>query len=224
MPWRPAPGPFATSVWRYIRRAPGTFIWLTILFATTLIIRHVSPHFAHHILVRQSTNIKYLHKSPVRVLITSALWIAGSGWFVYFLLYNVFHVPAERWLGTARWLLVVAAAHIGATLLSQRAVFFDIRDARLPHSLAHTIDIGVSYGIAGILGVLAYRVPWPWRWGYLAIVLGFFTYPVLSDGSTFSDLGHLAAVLIGLCCYALTPEERTADAAPPRSRLRHWTR
>jgi hypothetical protein len=83
-------------------------------------------------------------------------------------------------------------------------VFFGIRHARLPRSLADTIDIGVSYGLAGVVGVLAYRVPRPWRWGYLLGVLAFFTYPVLHRG-TFTDLGHLTAVLIGLCCYALTP-------------------
>lgn len=216
------------DVWRLVTRwvasSPGTHIWLAILVVTTCVAAVLSPHLRSYLLHSVSTNLVELHRHPVRVLIASALWIqTPSGFAFYAVLFEVVHATAERWLGTARWLLVVAAAHIGATLLSQRAVFFDIRDARLPHSLAHTIDIGVSYGIAGIIGVLAYRVPWPWRWGYLALVLGFFTYPVVSDGSTFSDLGHLAAVLIGLCCYGLTPQERTAGAGPPRSRPRRWT-
>jgi hypothetical protein len=54
-------------------------------------------------------------------------------------------------------------------------------------------------------------------------VLAFFGYPVLHDG-TFTDLGHLTAVLIGLCCYAVTPPGRTAGAGPPRSRRPRWTR
>jgi rhomboid family protein len=78
-------------------------------------------------------------------------------------------------------------------------------------SLAYTIDIGVSYGLAGVVGVLTYGIPRPWRWGYLAGILAFFAFPVLRGG-TFTDLGHLTALLIGLCCYVLTP--------PGRARLR----
>jgi hypothetical protein len=143
------------------------------------------------------------------VLVASALWIqTPSGFVFYAVLFELVHATAERWLGTWRWLAVVAVAHVGATLVSQKAVRLGIRAQRLPHSLAHTVDIGVSYGLAGVVGVLTYRVPRPWRWGYLAAVLGFLTYQVAHDG-TFTDLGHLTALLLGLCCYALTPPRRT---------------
>jgi hypothetical protein len=203
MPLQLALGRLARSAWRYVRRAPGTFIWLAILFVTTLIIRHVSPHFAHHILVRQSTNIKYLHKSPVRVLITSALWIAGSGWFVYFLLYNVFHVPAERWLGTARWLAVAFIAHVCATYLSECVLLWAIDTGRAPERARHTLDYGVSYALAGVQGVLTYLIATPWRYLYLLILLGFYGSALISE-QTFTEIGHLSAVLFGLACYPLT--------------------
>lgn len=193
----------------WVRATPGTHIWLLILAITSGIAAGMSPHLRSYLLHHLSTNLVELRSHPIRVLIASALWIeTPSGFAFYAVLFELVHATAERWLGTLRWLLVAAIAHVGATVVSQKAVLFGIRDDRLPRSLAHTVDIGVSYGLAGVVGVLAYRVPRPWRWGYLAGVLIFFGMPVLNNG-TFTDLGHLTAVLIGLCCYGLTPQGRS---------------
>ncbi|MFI1091810.1 rhomboid-like protein [Streptomyces sp. NPDC020917] len=221
---RVTPGRVFRAAADRVRSTPGTHTWLLVLAVTSAVAAGLSPRLRSYLLHHVSTNLVQLHTHPVRVLFASAFWIeTPSALLFYAVLFELVHATAERWLGTARWLLVAAIAHIGATLVSQKAVFFGIRDARLPRSLAHTIDIGVSYGLAGVVGVLAYRVPWPWRWGYLAGVLAFFTYPVLNRG-TFTDLGHLTAVLIGLCCYAFTPPGRKAASAPPRSRPRRSTR
>jgi hypothetical protein len=119
---------------------------------------------------------------------------------------------------------VVATAHVGATLISQRAVLMGISYNRLPRSLAYTVDIGVSYGLVGIVGVLTYylpRRPRPLRWLYAAAAIGFFGYPLLGSGRTFTDLGHFSSLLIGFVCYALTPPGRVLRA-PRRLRPRRW--
>jgi len=189
----------------WVRSAPGTHAWLLILAVTSGIAAAMSPHLRSYLLHHVSTNLVELRHHPIRVLVASALWIqTPSGLILYSALFEVVHATAERWLGTFRWLTTAAFAHIGATLVSQKAVFFGIRDDRLPHSLAHTVDIGVSYGLAGVAGVLTYRVPRPWRWPYGAALLAYFGYRLVHS-DTFTDLGHLTAVLIGLCCYALTP-------------------
>lgn len=208
---RITPGDVRRFAVGWVRSAPGTHLWLLILAVTSIIVELAPPHVRSYLLHSVSTNLVELRHHPIKVLIASALWIeTPSGFAFYAVLFELVHASAERWLGTARWLLVAATAHIGATLVSQKAVFLGIRDDRLPRSLAHTVDIGVSYGLAGVVGVLAYKVPRPWRWGYLAGVLFFFAYPVINDG-TFTDLGHLTAVLIGLCCYALTPPGRARE-------------
>ncbi|MER6124235.1 rhomboid-like protein [Streptomyces sp. NPDC001795] len=187
----------------YVRSAPGTYVWLLVLFVTTIALHHMSPHFEERFLRQRSTNIHELSSNPVRVFITSAMWMESGRWLPYAVLYTVFHAQAERWLGTARWLAACVAAHVVATLAGEGALLQAIRDGAAPHSAVNTLDIGVSYAMAGVIGVLTYRIAAPWCYAYLAVVLLLYTLPLFAS-PTFTDLGHFIAVLIGLACYPLT--------------------
>lgn len=103
----------------YLRSAPGTYVWLAVLFVSTVALHHMSPDFEEDFLRQRSTNIHELSDNPVRVLITSAMWIDGGLWLPYAVLFTAFHAQAERWLGTLRWLAVAVAAHVLATLISE---------------------------------------------------------------------------------------------------------
>ncbi|MEW1722822.1 rhomboid family intramembrane serine protease [Streptomyces sp. NPDC093109] len=187
----------------WITSAPGTYLWLAALFVTTVALHGMSPHFEEHFLRQRSTNIHELSTDPVRVLVSSAFWLDGGTWLPYAALFTVFHAPAEHWLGTLRWLAVAALAHVGATLISEGVLSWAIHDGRAPQSAVNTLDIGVSYALAGVIGVLTYRVPRPWHLPYLAVVLIVFGTPLFTS-RTFTDVGHFAGVLIGLACYPLT--------------------
>ncbi|MET7287774.1 rhomboid-like protein [Streptomyces sp. NPDC005573] len=186
----------------YVRAAPGTYLWLTVLFFTTVALHHMSPAFEHDFLRQRSTNIHELSRNPVRVLFTSAMWIDGGHWLPYAALYSLFHAQTERWLGTARWLAVCAAAHVFATLISELALLKAIRDGHAPHSAVDTLDIGVSYALAGVMGVLTYRIAVPWRYPYLAVLAAVYAIPLVT-GRTFTDFGHALSVAIGLACAPL---------------------
>lgn len=186
----------------YIRSAPGTYIWLAILFLTTVALHHMSPDFEEDFLRQRSTNIHELSNDPLRALVTSAMWIDGGFWLPYAVLFTVFHAQAERWLGTLRWLVVVVAAHVLATLISEGALLGAIRRGAAPHSAVDTLDIGVSYALAGVIGVLTYCLAAPWRYLYLAAILVFYGLPLLTS-RTFTDFGHFISILIGLGCYPL---------------------
>ncbi|MFF9090070.1 rhomboid-like protein [Streptomyces sp. NPDC014991] len=186
----------------YVRGAPGTYVWLGILFVTTVVLHHMPPEFEQRFLRHRSTNLHELSRSPVRVLVVSALWIEGGHWIPYAFLYTVFHAPAERWLGTVRWLAVCLLAHVLASLVSEGVLLRAIREGVAPRSAFDTLDIGVSYALAGVIAVLAYRIAVPWRYGYLLAVLAVFGLP-LAAGPTFTDFGHFVAALIGLACYPL---------------------
>ncbi|MFJ9907079.1 rhomboid-like protein [Streptomyces sp. NPDC101152] len=191
------------KVWGYVCSAPGTYVWLSILFVTTVALHHMSPDFEQDFLRQRSTNIHELSRNPGRVLLQSALWIDGGHWLPYAFLYTVFHAQAERWLGIVRWLMVCVAAHVLATLLSEAALLKAVNDGMAPHSAVNTLDIGVSYALAGVMGVLTYRIAAPWRYLYLAGVLGYYGVP-LATSPTFTGFGHFVSVLIGLACYPLT--------------------
>ncbi|MFJ2832826.1 rhomboid-like protein [Streptomyces sp. NPDC087263] len=190
------------AAWSYISRAPGTYIWLLVLFVTTVAVHQMSPEFEQEFLRQRSTNIHELSSNPIRVLFSSAMWIDGGYWLPYAFLYTVFHAQAEHWLGTARWLAVCVAAHVLATLISEGALLLAIRHGVAPQSAVNTLDIGVSYALAGVIAVLTYRIAAPWRYPYVAIVLLVYGVP-LAAGRTFTDLGHFTSVLIGLACYPL---------------------
>ncbi|WP_107091551.1 rhomboid-like protein [Streptomyces sp. MMG1533] len=189
-------------VWTYVRSAPGTYVWLTVLFVTTVAMHRMSPQFEDEFLRQRSTNIHELSSNPVRVLFASAMWIDGGRWLPYAVLYSVFHAPAERRLGTARWLAVCVAAHVLASLISEGALLWGIRHGMAPRSALDTLDIGVSYALAGVVAVLAYLIPSPWRYGYAVAVLLVYGVPLVA-GRTFTDLGHFASMLIGFGCYSL---------------------
>ena len=204
----------AGAAWRYVRRAPGTFIWLAILFVTTIIIKSASPEYAHWLLERRSTNIHFLDQSPVRVLISSALFLDGGAWLFYFVIYNIFHVPAERWLGTGRWLLVLLIAHIGATYVSEGVLLWAINHGEAPQSARFTLDYGVSYALSGVVAILAYLMVKPWRYVYVAAVVFFYGLAVL-EARDFTSVGHFTAAVLGFACYPLARGRSTAGVGGP---------
>lgn len=191
------------AAWAYVRRAPGTFAWLTILLVTSVVMHRLSPTALNDVLGDRSTNLHHLREDPIRVLITSAFWLAGGMWIGYFVLFNLFHVPVERWLGTWRWLAIVAIAHVGATYISEGVLYLAIEHHRAPASAVNTLDVGVSYALAGVTAVLAYRIASPWRYLYVLGVLLVYGLP-LFGGLTFTDIGHFTAMLIGFACYPIT--------------------
>jgi hypothetical protein len=222
----------ARGVGRYLRSAPGTYVWLAILLVTTEVLRHADPQAEHWILERRSTNIHYLTQDPLRVLIQSALWIDGGSWLLYAALYTVFHAQAERWLGTARWLAVAVTCHVVATYVSEGVLALAIRNGLAPEWKRFTLDYGVSYALAGVAAVLTYWWPRGWmRWVYAAAVLLFYGVAMLR-GRTFTDVGHFTATLVGLACWPITRSRispmawgfrRRALAGPVAGRSADWS-
>jgi hypothetical protein len=78
---------------------------------------------------------------------------------------------------------------------------------------------GVSYFLVGLMAVLTYHIARPWRWGYLAILLLIFGFPLaridLNDPN-FTAIGHFASILIGLCFYPMARERKRPALNPAK--------
>ena len=215
----------ARAVWRYITRAPLTYGWLLVLAITTIVQNVLTGHQLHSVLLHRYTNIHALATDPLGVLFSSLLWIDGKSLEPYLLTFTLFLAPAERWLGQVRWLAVGLSSHIIATYVSEGLLYLaiELRDASERSVRAH--DIGVSYFMVGVMGVLAYRIARPWRWGYIAVLLLIFGFPVLLMNRielSFTAIGHFAALLVGLGFYPLASERKATgwSAATIRETLR----
>ncbi len=68
--------------------------------------------------------------------------------------------------------------------------------------MVHVRDVGVSYFMVGVMAVLAYHIASPWRWGYLAAVVIYYGAGLIADPN-FTAIGHVVAIMIGLCFYPL---------------------
>jgi hypothetical protein len=200
-----------TSVWRFVKSAPLTYSWLVLLLVTTIIQHSIPAQRLHALLQKESTNLHHLASDPIRVLIQSLLWIDGRYWWPYLVVFTLFLAAAERWLGHLRWLVVGLVSHVGATYLSEGYLYWRIQEAVSSPRLIDARDIGVSYFVVGIVGVLTYRIPARWRWIYLVGALVVFGVS-LAVKRDFTQLGHFSALLIGLACYPLTRSRQLEPA------------
>ncbi|MEU7020691.1 rhomboid-like protein [Streptomyces sp. NPDC046203] len=190
-----------------MRSSPGTHVWLAVVALTSLVIALAPESVDRYLMHRNSSNLYELARHPMRALLGSAFWIEDPGSLpLYVVLFEILHAPVERWLGTLKWLVVVVTAHVAATLISQKVVLQSIQDHDVPRSMAHVVDIGVSYGLAASAGILTYRLPRPWRWFYLAGAVVFFAVPLVTS-HTYTDLGHAVSLLIGLAFWPLSREK-----------------
>jgi len=199
-------------VWRYVKSAPLTYSWLALLLVTTIVQHSIPLRRLHALLQKDSTNLHHLASDPVRVLVQSLLWIDGQYWTPYLVVFTLFLAPAERWLGRLRWLFVGLVSHVGATYLSEGYLYWRIQEAVSSPRLIDARDIGVSYFVVGIVGVLTYRIPRRWRLMYVVGALLVFAIS-LAVKQDFTQLGHFSALLIGLACYPLTRSRRPEAVA-----------
>lgn len=207
-------------VWSYVRSAPWTFGWLTVLLATTIVQHSVSRATLKNLLEERSTNLDNLNHDPVQVLVQSLLWVDGYFWLPYLFMYWFLHAPAERWLGAWRWAVIGLSAHVAATYISEGVLRYAIRHGMADPQMVDVRDIGVSYFLAAIVGVLTYHVVKPWRWAYLAIILAIFGLPLIFNLS-FTGIGHFSSMLIGLAWYPLTSGRRR-ELWDPMDSYQRW--
>lgn len=194
---------------RCLAGAPATFTWLAVLAVTTRMQREAGRERSK-LLRSQSTNLNHLSEEPTRVLAASLFWLDGKSWWPYVPPFAAVLAPAERRLGTFRWLVVGCAAHVTGTYLGQGYLRWSIRAEQASPRLADAHDVGVSYFLLGVAGTLSAYLPRRHRTrvravGAAALAANAIVRP------TFTEVGHLSAFLTGL---ALSPLATDREARP----------
>ena len=190
----------------YLASAPGTHILLLIVAVTTLVLRGVDAPTTTRILRHQSTNLFQMSRDAPRVLVLSAFLLDNGRLLTEAFIFTLVLAPVERWIGTYRWIATFAAGHVGATLATTVGIWLEVRQGA-GTGLVYPVDVGVSYGVAALAGVLAYRLRPPWRYAWLAFLAVDVGRGVVATG-TFTDWGHLVALGIGLAMGPLVRPDR----------------
>ena len=199
----------------YIRCSPATFTYLFILLITTWVLRSSTVTIDRQLLWQHSTNLTRLRSDPTAVLVTSAFWLTPRELLLWLGLFPLILAPAERWLGSLRGLVVFFVGHIGASLITAAVIAVMISHHWAPHRLKDVIDVGSSYGFWCVAALFTYRLPGRWRWAWaFSILAGAMAFIVWR--TSFSDYGHLIAMMIGLALYPVTrvPAVRVRDGWP----------
>ena len=110
-------------------------------------------------------------------------------------------------------------AHVRATYASEGLLDLAIDFHQAPHKLVYAAGHRGQLLLVGVMAVLTYHIARPWRWGYSAILLLIFGYPITRihlDDPNFTAIGHFAALLIGLCFYPMARERGRPALNPAR--------
>lgn len=172
-------------------------VYALLVVAVSLIVAVKPPGQLRDIVASSSTNLANLRQRPLAVLFASAFVISpASGlWIVAPMV--VAYGALQLWLGRASVIVVGVLGHVGATLFVATMEITEIAKGRAGFRLALRPDVGVSYALAAVAGVLVVRVAHTWRRRYVAVslvvVVGQFF--ILNN---FTALGHVTAWLIGL--------------------------
>ncbi|MFE9093698.1 rhomboid-like protein [Streptomyces sp. NPDC007264] len=177
---------------------PFTFGYAVVLVVTSLFAELADPSLVHTLHQESSTDVAHLAHSPVRVLVASALWIAGGLTSAYAPAFLFVLTALERRTGGVRTAVVFLLGHVLATLATEVPVALAVRAGHLPGSSLHRLDYGISFGVAACLGALTGLLrPWLRRTvliGYGGVLLE----ALVACTDPLTDWGHVLSLAIGI--------------------------
>ncbi len=178
-----------------LRVTPSYVLLLVASWAVLCIVADRATRDA--VLQANSTDVANLLSGRIYSLATSAALVEGPGCLAVVAAAAGVLGFAERAWGPGRLVATFVLGHVGASVL----VFAGLAAGLVAHAfrpgVATATDVGVSYGLLAVLGALLAEpgLPRPglWQGTAVALVLG-----AAALGHTFTDVGHLVALLLGL--------------------------
>jgi len=200
-PWRLLPTPTGT---------PFTCGYAAVLVVTSLVTEYADPSLVHTLHQASSTDVAHLVRTPVLVLLTSALWVVGGMVSPYAIGFLLVLTALERRIGGPRTVGVFLFGHVVATLATEVPVGLAVLAGHLPDSSLHRLDYGVSFGVATSVGALAGLLT-PWlRWPLLIAFAALLVADLIAFTDPMTNWGHLLSLAIGVVLWPVVRRGRRA--------------
>ncbi len=181
---------------RWVRGRQVGVAYASVVVMVTIVLEALPEATRDRVVLHASTNLVNLRDRPHIVLVTSAFVLSSWTSLVQMPLIIVGYGEVQRWLGWKPALLAGVLGHVGATLFVASTLLTGINRGRIDLSVATESDVGTSYGLASVAGVLVARVPRRWRPIYLMVMGVYLVYGLVVDRS-FTAFGHVTAFAIG---------------------------
>ncbi|MFH9352333.1 rhomboid-like protein [Kitasatospora sp. NPDC017646] len=161
-----------------------------------------------------SSNVHHMEVGKWWTLFSSGLVVDGvPAWAGIAAVAVVLGLAEWRW-GAARAGAVFAFGHVGATLLTEGAMWVMLV-ARIPGALSRARDVGISYGLVATAGcLLALGPPVLRRFGLPALALTLAA--AWATDQQLADAGHLVALGLGFLASRSAWLLARASRAPHR--------
>jgi hypothetical protein len=218
---RSAALPAARWVAATVARSDLALVYTAAVLAVFGYVHWRSQPLTHLLVVQSSTNLENLRDHPFNVMLTSAFVVAAPE--------DLWLLPAlalacalgQRWLGRTAVVVTMVIGHVLATLVVATLLVTGIAHGQLSPAVSRAADVGFSYGLACLSGLLLGYVPHRWKLGYVLAVVVAWSWSILLGPPwvnlvrpSFTDVGHLVALLTGIGLSTLThAEQATADRA-----------
>jgi hypothetical protein len=193
----------------FLRNFPVPVVFVAVLCVVSSVYRYgLGPSGQRSLVASTATNLVNLRSDPAGTLLASAFVAEGGPWvWVVFAVAGLF--PLAHRFGNPRALLLVAAAHVIGTLVSEGVLAWRISIGAAPAALRLLDDVGPSYVITSALfaTILYGGSPGPVlgpgasRWCRPAALIGLVVLaPYIFDGLGHLDVaavGHVVALITG---------------------------
>ncbi len=166
---------------------------LAVVAATLLVL---GPEAQNSVVARMSTNLHNLKHCRLDTLFGSAFVTDGGLVFASLPGLICLLAVAELVLRSRRVVVAFMLGHVGATLIVAVGLAVAIQIRWLPTETAWASDVGISYGVAAVLGGLTAAIPNRWRPGWMGwwIAIAVLVAMVNKD---FTSVGHTLALMLG---------------------------
>ncbi|MBU8813348.1 rhomboid-like protein [Mycolicibacterium goodii] len=195
----------ASAIMAKLARIPVTLAYAASLVAVTGVLFALGPQVQDRVLLAASTNLHNLRHGHFATLVSSAFVTDAGPMYAWLPGLMCLLTLAELMWRSSRMLLALAVGHVGATALVAVGLVFAIHHGWAPAEVSRDVDVGVSYGAAGVLGALTAAIPRSWRPVWIGWWLGVAVSVAAGvDGMAagFTDIGHIVALLLGMVLSA----------------------